>query len=188
MTKINKTKNWTNLVVFVQEETWIGTLIDIWKRTNGFIPRYYEIRCRRQYRGKLCIGLDLRFFSPEPIEDSLVALMREIGVDPEYYDINPKQRTDKKAKIFEKCSGSYRETKIDRKHTPEFLEFLTKVSDLAVEFLSNITLMTSSDPKSEEPRNEVSHLFRIMMGIQDGLDFDVINNKYIKYTSLIPMQ
>lgn len=178
---LTETKNWSNLVVLVPESDWVTVLVNIWKRMSEISPKYYEIRCRPEHRGRTCIGLDFRFFSKTPIKSKLVALMKKMKIAEDDYDINPKLRTDDKAVIFAKCSGSYKGVDEDEKHTPTFLDFLSKVSELAVNFLSDLETMRCEHPDSQEPRNEVSHLFRNMMGIQDLLDRDFIRNQPIVY-------
>jgi len=113
--------------------------------------------------------------------------MANLNIVEDEYDINPKQRAGDKAEFFADCSGSYEGVNRDEKHTPEFLEFLTNVSNLAVEFLDNLGIMTCGHTESQEPRNEVSHLFRIMMGIQDGLDWDIVSDHEIEYPPFLNM-
>ncbi|MFW9889820.1 MAG: hypothetical protein ACFFER_16650 [Candidatus Thorarchaeota archaeon] len=184
MSNINKVENWTNLVTLCQIEQWTKILTKVWDRTKEYSPRYYEVRCSFSHQKQRYIGLDFRFFSQKEIKKELTDVMNEIGISAEYYDINPKSRSDEKAKLFSKCSGSYKGVQIDVKRTSGFLQFLSKVSNLAVAFLSDIEEMTSSHPESQEPRNEVSHLFRIMMGIQDGLDWDTVTDSAIAYPPL----
>ncbi|TFH09053.1 MAG: hypothetical protein E4H14_05210 [Candidatus Thorarchaeota archaeon] len=181
MSDVTNVSNWRNLVILVEVENWIDVLVKIWKATNEYSPRYYEVRCSGKHENTRFVGLDFRFFSLSNIEKEIQNLMKHIGIPPESYDIDPKKRSDEKAKIFSNCSGTYKGVTKDTRHTPLFLEFLTRVADLAVDFLQELSEMTSKNSESQEPRNEVSHLFRTMMGIQDGLDWDNILDKELTY-------
>ena len=187
MDDVTKADYWRNLVVFADVKQWIDVLSQVWNATSQYSPRYYEVRCSFEVNVTRFVGLDFRFYSPTNIEKALCRVMKKIGIPEEFYDIDPKQQSDDKAKIFAGCSGTYKSVITDTKHTSSFLEFLMRVADLAVDFLQELPEMTCENPASEEPRNEVSHLFRTMMGIQDGLDKDTTTDELILYDSVETM-